>query len=69
MIDKLKSDYTLGVLLVFIAARGGNWLITPMSHPGATTLDYLFTWAQIIICLGAGFRLIARSRAPAAEGA
>ena len=64
MTDKLKSDYVLGGLLVLVAARGGNWLITPMSHPGATTLDYVLTWAQIIVCLVAGIRLIRRSKAP-----
>jgi uncharacterized membrane protein (DUF485 family) len=61
MTDKLKSDYTLGVLLVFVAAYGGHWLITPINHPNATTLDYLFTWGQIVVCLVAGIRLIRRS--------
>ena len=64
MIDKHKSDYLLGGLLLLVAGRSGNWLITPMSHPGATTLDYVLTWAQIIICLVAGARLLQRSRTP-----
>ena len=64
MTDKLKSDYALGVLLVFVAAQGGHWLITPIRHPDATTLDYAFTWAQIAICLVAGMRLIRRSTPP-----
>lgn len=60
MTDKLKSDYLLGGLLVLVAARSGNWLLS--SHPEATTLDLVLTWAQVIVCLVAGIRLIRRSQ-------
>lgn len=64
MNDKQKSDYLLGGLLLLVAGRSGNWLITPMSHPGAGTLEYVLTWAQVIVCVAAGFRLLRRSRVP-----
>lgn len=61
MNGKLKGDQALGVLLVFVAARSGNWFITPASHPGATALDYALTGVQLLVCLIAGMRLLTRA--------
>jgi hypothetical protein len=66
--DRKKSDEILGFLLLVIAGKGGNWLITPMSHPDAGTLEYVFTWVQIVVCLVAAIRLhrVARARSDSA---
>ncbi len=63
MIDRKKSDHLLGVLLLLIAGKGGNWLLTPMRHPQATTLDYILTWGQLIVSIAAGIWLLRRARA------
>lgn len=52
----------LGVFLLFLAARGGNWLITPMRHPDATAVDYLLTWVQVLGGLAGGVWLLRRDR-------
>lgn len=62
MADRKRSDNLLGGLLLLIAGKGGNWLITPMRHPEATTLDYVLTWAQVILCLAAGIWLLWKAR-------
>lgn len=63
-----SRDNALSFLLLVIAGKGGNWLITPMRHPDATTVDYVLTWVQIVVCLVAAIRLhrIARARSDSA---
>jgi len=57
-----KSDTAIGALLLLVAAKSGNWLITPMRHPDASTLDYVLTWIQLGACLVAGIWLLRRAR-------
>ena len=45
-----------------VAAQGGNWLITPMSHPDASDLRKYGVIAQVLICLGGSLWLMWRQR-------
>ena len=64
MVNKAQSDYWLGGLLYLCAGMSGHWLITPTSHPNATTLQYVWIWGQIVVCLLAGTRLLRRAESP-----
>ena len=46
-----KSGWIAGFLMA-VAAQGGNWLITPMSHPAASDLRKYGVVAQILIAGG-----------------
>jgi hypothetical protein len=44
------------------AAFAGNWLITPMSHPDASSLRTAAVLGQALLCLGIGLYLVLRRR-------
>jgi peptidoglycan biosynthesis protein MviN/MurJ (putative lipid II flippase) len=50
-------------MLVSVAAQAGNWLITPMSHPNASTARLYGVIAQGLLCLAAALWLVRRERA------
>lgn len=60
-----KSGWIAGFLMA-VAAQGGNWLITPMSHPDASTLRTYAVVAQVAICAGVSLWLTWRHHPPAA---
>ena len=62
MADRKLSDNLIGFFLLLLAGKGGNWLITPMRHPNASTLDYVLTWIQIVVCVVAGIYLLRKAR-------
>jgi hypothetical protein len=45
-----------------LAAWAGNWLITPMSHPDATTLRRTLVIAQALVCLAVALFLFLTKR-------
>jgi hypothetical protein len=57
-----KSGWWSGFLMA-IGCQGVNWLITPMSHPAASTLRTYAVIGQVILCLGIGLWLIWRQQA------
>jgi len=60
-----SSEFERGVFAGIIIAFGANavnWLITPMSHPDASTLRTVGVAVQAILGLGIGVWLIARER-------
>jgi hypothetical protein len=65
MTDRKRSDGLLALLLIFLAGKGGNWLITPMRHPDATRFEYAMTWAQVVVCLAVALWLIGKARSAA----
>ncbi len=62
MADRKQSDTLIGAFLLLVAGKSGNWLITPLRHPDASTLDYALTWIQLAGCLLAGIWLLRRAR-------
>ena len=62
MTDRKRSDNVLALLLLLLAGKAGNWLITPMRHPDASPFDYAMTWAQAILCLAAAMWLMRRAK-------
>lgn len=59
-----KAGWFAGFLMA-VAAQGGNWLITPMSHPDASPARKYAVIGQIVICLGASLWLTWRQNASA----
>ncbi|MGH7524772.1 MAG: hypothetical protein ACREK8_10730, partial [Gemmatimonadales bacterium] len=59
-------------VLMFAGALGagiaGHWLITPIMHPHATTLQYVNEWAVIVAGVGLWFRAGRAIQAKAAAG-
>jgi hypothetical protein len=55
------SGATAGFLLA-VAAQGGNWLISPMSHPDASDLRKYGVIAQVLLCLGGSLWLMWRQK-------
>ena len=45
----LNPHFAAFALLLFVAARGGNWLITPMRHPNATDVQRWLVILQTIL--------------------
>ena len=62
MISRTRRDYLVGGFLILLAARAGNWLITPMRHPDASEFDLVAHWVQAVGSLVAGLWLVRRSR-------
>lgn len=56
-----RSGWFAGFLMA-VAAQGGNWLITPASHPDASTLRTYGVLAQVIGCLGISLWLMWRQQ-------
>ena len=50
-----------GVLLI-LGGNAGNWLITPMSHPTASSFQHTWEIGQFIACTGAAIWLIIKMR-------
>ncbi len=65
-VNQFDAGMLAGVLLI-LAARGGNWLITPASHPDSTPFQLWATVVGIVICVAGMFALIRRHR-PAVRG-
>ena len=63
-----RSGWFAGFLMA-VAAQGANWLITPMSHPGASTLRTSGVVAQVLLCLGISLWLMWRQRASLSKAA
>jgi hypothetical protein len=60
-----SSEFERGVfagLIIAFGASAVNWLITPMSHPDASTLRTIGVAVQAILGLGVGVWLIAHER-------
>lgn len=60
-----SSEFERGVFAGILAALGANavnWLITPMSHPDASTQRTVAVAIQAVLGLGIGIWLIARER-------
>ena len=49
-------------MLLMLAARGGNWLITPASHPDSTSLDSWLTVAGMVVCVTVAVVLMRKHR-------
>jgi len=60
--NRFYSGMLAGMLLM-MAASGGNWFITPMSHPNATALQRNWVIGQIVIGPAGAAWLIIRGRA------
>jgi len=52
---------TAGLFLA-LAGFSGNWLITPMRHPDASSLQRAGVIAQGLVCLGISLFLFVRRR-------
>ncbi len=65
-VNRFDAGMLAGMLLIF-AARGGNWLITPASHPDSTPFQLWATVVGIVVCGVGVFALIKRHR-PAVRG-
>lgn len=48
-INRARSFGFLGGMMLAVAAAGVFWLITPMAHPGATTMQSLLVIAQVVL--------------------
>ena len=48
--------------LLMLAARGGNWLITPARHPDSTPLDSWLTVAGMVVCVAVAVVFIRKHR-------
>ena len=62
-----QKAFDLGVLAGFlfaVAAFSVNWLITPMSHPSASSLQRAGVIAQALLSLGIALFLVLRRRTP-----
>jgi len=60
-----KKAFDTGVAAGFflaLAAWAGNWLITPMSHPGVTPLRRTLVIAQALVCLAIALFLFITKR-------
>ncbi len=65
------SGFERGVfagILIAVGASAGNWLITPMSHPDASTLRTIDVAVQAVLALGVGVWLILRERSHRTKG-
>ena len=65
-----SSAFERGVfagILVAFGASAVNWLITPMSHPDASTLRTVGVVLQAVLGLGLGLWLIVRERSRRAK--
>lgn len=60
--DRVFNSGVLAGMLLMLAASGGHWLITPMRHPDATTLDRALVGVQVIVSFGVGLWLFWRHR-------
>ena len=60
--EKYDAEYWMIVLLFLIAAKSGNWLLTPMRHPDASELTQWGVVAQGAICGVAAVWLFYRRR-------
>jgi hypothetical protein len=49
-------------LFLALAGFSGNWLITPMRHPDASSLQRVGVIAQGLVCLGIALFLFVRRR-------
>ncbi len=55
-------------MLWMLGAYAVHWLITPMRHPDASSVERWFVLGQMVVGFGGGLWLYVRRR-PAADGA
>jgi hypothetical protein len=68
-VPKYDGNSVAFALLLFIAAQGGHWFITPMRHPNATSLDHWLVALQTLACASAAIWVYRRRERVAGGGA
>jgi hypothetical protein len=48
MSNQRQYNPFLAALLLFVAAKAGHWLITPINHPGASSARVAAVWVQLL---------------------
>lgn len=68
MATTLRQYHVLQLVGFFGAALTVHWLITPINHPQASTVAYLWAWTQVLGGLTLGIWAHRRIRAIEASG-